>query len=152
GLQAEARRTGLTVNTLFQGAWALLLSRYSGAQDVVFGTVLSGRPPAVAGVDAMLGLFINTQPLRARVPAAGGLLPWLRSLQAEQAALRQDEHLSLQEIQAWSEVPRGRPLFESLLVFENFPVDASLRGTGGLADLRVGEVRAGERTNFPLTL
>ncbi|HSF39945.1 MAG TPA: amino acid adenylation domain-containing protein, partial [Thermoanaerobaculia bacterium] len=152
-LQAGARRSGLTVNTLFQGAWALLLSRYSGASGVVFGTVVSGRPAAVAGIEAMVGLFINTQPLRARVPETGGLLAWLRALQTEQAGLRQDEHLSLQEIQAWSEVPRGQPLFESLLVFENFPMDASLRsGAATPPGLRIGEVRAGDRTNFPLTL
>ncbi|HSF44300.1 MAG TPA: condensation domain-containing protein, partial [Thermoanaerobaculia bacterium] len=145
-LQAGARRSGLTVNTLFQGVWALLLSRYSGASDVVFGTVVSGRPAAVAGIEAMVGLFINTQPLRARVPETGGLLAWLRALQAEQAGLRQDEHLSLQEIQAWSEVPRGQPLFESLLVFENFPMDASLRsGAATPPGLRIGEVRAGDR-------
>src|SRR5215216_1016254 len=66
-LQSFAREQGLSLNTLALGAWALLLSRYSGKRDVVFGSTVSGRPAELAGVETMVGLFINTLPLRVEV-------------------------------------------------------------------------------------
>jgi non-ribosomal peptide synthetase component F len=129
-LQQLARREQLTLNTIVQGAWGLLLSRYSGAEDVVFGTVVSGRPAELRGVEGMLGLFINTLPVRVRVRGQERVVEWLRELQAEQVELRQYEYSPLVAVQGWSEVERGRSLFESLLVFENYPVDTSLRGAG----------------------
>ncbi|MBW4698402.1 MAG: amino acid adenylation domain-containing protein [Aphanocapsa lilacina HA4352-LM1] len=149
-LQRQARAHQLTLNTLIQGAWALLLSRYSGEADIVFGATCSGRPAALDGAEAMVGLFINTLPVRARVQPDSTVLGWLRQLQAEQALARQYEYSPLVEVQGWSEVPRGLPLFESIVVFENYPVDPSLRQMAG--DLRVGRVHTVERTNYPLTL
>jgi amino acid adenylation domain-containing protein len=150
GLQAQARGQQLTLNTLVQGAWALLLSRYSGQVDVLFGVTVSGRPAALAGVEAMVGLFINTLPLRARVDPEQELLPWLHDLQAQQAEARQYEYSPLVQVQACSQVPRGQPLFESLLVFENFPVDASLKEEK--SSLKIRHALAVERTNYPLTV
>ncbi len=150
GLQGLARQQQLTLNTLAQGAWALLLSRYSGQQDVVFGVTVSGRPPGLAGVESMVGLFINTLPVRVRVDPQQKLLPWLQELQARQAEARQYEYSPLVQVQGWSEVPRGQPLFESLLVFENYPVDASLKQEE--SRLEIEHVLAMERTNYPLTV
>ena len=149
-LRAFARRHRLTVNTLFQGAWALILARASRDPDVVFGATVSGRPPELPGVESMVGLFINTLPLRARAEPAARLVPWLAALQEQQAAARDFEWSPLADVQRWSEVPRGTALFDSLLVFENYPFDgALLRPFDGV---RVADIRAIERTNYALTL
>ena len=127
-LQTFAQQHRLTLNTLAQGAWGLLLSHQSGREDVVFGSVMSGRPPAIADVDSIVGLFINTLPVRVRVKPETLLLAWLRELQIQLLELREYEYTPLVEIQRWSEVPRGVPLFESNLSFDNYPVDSSLSG------------------------
>jgi len=147
-LQALARQQQFTLNTLIQGAWALLLSRYSGRADVVFGTTVSGRPVELAGVESMIGIFINTLPVRVRVPAEAQLVPWLRQLQLEQAEMRQHEYTPLVEIQSWSEVPRGQPLFESILVVQNYPV-AGLKQPSTIKASRPSFV---ERSNYPVAL
>ncbi|HEX6287623.1 MAG TPA: amino acid adenylation domain-containing protein, partial [Herpetosiphonaceae bacterium] len=149
-LQTLARQHQLTLNTLIQGAWALLLSRYSGEADVVFGSTLAGRPAELAGVETMVGLFINTLPVRVRVEPHALLVPWLQQLQDRLAALRQHEYSPLAQVQAWSEIQRGLPLFESIVVFENYPVDAALRELSG--QITVGQAQAIEQTNYPLTL
>ncbi len=147
-LKSLAGQHQLTLNTLVQGAFALLLSRYSGEEDVVFGATSSGRPGDLAGVESMVGLFINTLPIRVRVTPDELLLPWLKKLQAQQTEARQYEYSPLVEIQAWSDVPRGTPLFESILVFENYPVDPSLLEQTDKLEIR--EVRSIELTNYPL--
>ncbi|GAA4791374.1 non-ribosomal peptide synthase/polyketide synthase [Streptomyces ziwulingensis] len=147
-LRETAARGGLTVNTVVQAAWALLLARHSGREDVVFGTTVSGRPAELPGVDTMIGMFINTVPTRVRVPD-GDVLPWLRQLQERQSDARHVDFLSLARIQALSEVPAGRALFDSMVVFENYPVDESATARTGVA---VEEVRADDATTFPLCL
>jgi surfactin family lipopeptide synthetase C len=149
-LQSFARQHQLTLNTLVQGAWALLLSRYSRQEDVVFGATVSGRPADLAGVEFMVGLFINTLPIRVQASPEAFILDWLKQLQAQQVDVSQYEYSSLSQVQGWSDVPRGLPLFESIVVFENYPVDASLQKQGGR--LEIHNVRAVERTNYPLTL
>jgi amino acid adenylation domain-containing protein/non-ribosomal peptide synthase protein (TIGR01720 family)/FkbM family methyltransferase len=149
-LRQLARRHELTLNSLVQGAWALLLSRYTGEEDVVFGAIVSGRPPELVGVEAIAGLFINALPVRVRVSPGASLLPWLKELQARQAEARQYEYSSLARIQGWSDMPPGRPLFESLLIFENYPVDASLRAER--LNLSVIKYRAFEKTNYPVAV
>ncbi|MBE4753761.1 AMP-binding protein, partial [Corallococcus sp. ZKHCc1 1396] len=149
-LQAFTRQHQLTLHTLAMASWGLVLSHYSGEQDVVFGNTVAGRPPELPGSDTLVGIFINTLPTRVRLPShASPLLPWLQSLQAQQLELRQHEHSSLVDVQSLSQVPRGASLFDSLLVFENYPVDASLLST---STLQVKEVQGYERTNYPLTL
>ncbi|MEO7329041.1 MAG: condensation domain-containing protein, partial [Minicystis sp.] len=113
-LAAFARRQQITISTLIQGAWALLLSRYSGEEDVLFGATVSGRSAPVPGIDRMVGLFINTLPVRASVSPALTAPVFLKALQAQQAELREYEYVPLVEIQGYSEVPRGTTLFESL--------------------------------------
>ena len=149
-LRARAGARRVTLNTLFQGAWALVLSRYAGQDDVVFGATTAGRPESLPGAEGMVGLFVNTLPVRAVVRDEDEVGAWLAALQARQAAAREHEHAALVDVQGWSEVPRGRPLFESILAFENFPrVEGSGEGTGGLTVGRLGGV---SRTGYPLTL
>lgn len=120
-----ARQNQLTLNTLVQGAWALLLSRYSGEADVLFGTTVSTRPPTLVGAETMVGLFINTIPTRVDVTPQAQVLPWLTQLQKAQGQTSIYHNAPLMHIQQWSEVPAGQPLFESLLVVENFPQHTS---------------------------
>ncbi|MEH2411053.1 amino acid adenylation domain-containing protein [Nostoc sp.] len=149
-LQFLGQQHQLTLNTLVQGAWALLLSRYSGEEDVVFGATTSGRPSTLAKAESMVGLFINTLPVRVKVSPKEFLLPWLKQIQTQQIETRQYEYSPLLKVQGWSEVPRSLPLFESIVVFENYPVDASLRKLD--LNLEIKSFSAFERTNYPLTL
>ena len=148
-LKSFSRRNGLTPNTLIQGALALLLSRYTGEGDVLFGVTVSGRPPRLEGSESMVGLFINTLPMRVRVQAERVLLDWLREIQDRSSAMREYEYTPLTEIQGWSEVPRSTPLFEHLMVYENFPVP---RSSSPLVEgLEMTGVRSVEWTNYPLS-
>jgi non-ribosomal peptide synthetase component F len=104
----------------------------------------------LAGVEMMVGLFINTLPIRVQVPEDARLVPWLKRLQEQQVELRQHEHSPLVQVQGWSDVSRGQPLFESILVFENYPFDASLGEQA--ASLGFEEFRILEQTNYPLTI
>ncbi|MFL6202519.1 MAG: amino acid adenylation domain-containing protein, partial [Thermoanaerobaculia bacterium] len=149
-LEALAQRLRLSLNTLVQGAWALLLSRYSQAMDVVFGAVVSGRPAELPGVESIVGLFINTVPVRAKIPEDEPASAWLARFQAEQVGLRQYQWTPLSRVQALSEVPPGEPLFASLLAFENYPIDPSV--SGHLGELRIVDAELDERTNYPLGL
>jgi amino acid adenylation domain-containing protein len=149
-LQALSREHQLTLSTLVQGAWALLLSRGSGEEDVLFGVTVAGRPADLPGVESMVGLFINTLPARVVVEPDSELVPWLRGLQERQTAARQYEHSPLAEVQGWSEVPAGTPLFQSLFVFENFP--SADERQAGLASLEIREIRQAETSNYPLSL
>ena len=150
-LRALAPRHGLTLNTLVQGAWALLLARHAGSLDVVFGVTSAGRPAELDGVEAMVGMFINTLPLRVRGGWQDALAPWLLGLQDENAELREHEHSSLVDIQTWSGAERGRPLFDTILAFENYPVDERL-STGDVG-VRIPELsEIWERTNYPITV
>ncbi|MCP4540461.1 MAG: amino acid adenylation domain-containing protein, partial [Chloroflexi bacterium] len=149
-LRSFAKQHRLTLNTLVQGAWALLLSHYSGEEDIVFGVTTSGRPTNMAGSEKMIGLFINTLPARVWVSPGTLLLPWLKEIQTQQVEVRQYEYSPLVEVQGWSQVPRGMPLFESIVVFQNYPVDASLREQG--KDLNIRDTCSNQRTNYPLTV
>ncbi|HEX8935535.1 MAG TPA: condensation domain-containing protein, partial [Pseudonocardiaceae bacterium] len=148
-LHQVAGRNGLTVNTIVQGAWALLLSRYSGQRDVVFGTTVSGRPAELAGVESMIGMFVNTVPTRVQIDDAQNLVPWLQELQAAQIDSRRFDFVSLAQVQTYCELPAATTLFESMVVFENYPFDSASVAQAGL---RVPEVRTVETTNFPLSL
>ncbi|MBN8468384.1 non-ribosomal peptide synthase/polyketide synthase [Corallococcus exiguus] len=148
-LQAFAREHHVTVHTLALASWALLLSRHGGGQDVVFGNTVAGRPPELPGSESLVGLFINSLPVRVHLPSeASALSPWLQSLQNQQLEARQYEHSPLVQVQAVSEVPRGTPLFDSLLVFENYPLDATLLEH---SSLRVRDIHGFELSNYPLT-
>jgi amino acid adenylation domain-containing protein len=153
-LESLAREQQVTLNTVVQGAWAVLLSRYSGEQDVVYGVTVSGRPPELAGVEQMVGLFVNSLPLRVQVESDAAVGTWLQRLQADQAEMRQYEYSPLVEVQGWSEVDRGVRLFETLLAYANHPVTTMTGGQTGSdeAVLEHEQEWAMERTNYPLTL
>src|SRR3990172_1742928 len=150
-LEELARRSHLTLNTVIQGAWALVLSRYSGEDDVVFGVTVSGRSAPLVGIESMMGIFINSLPSRLSVPPSRSFSSWLHEVQAGQAEQRAHEHSPLLQVQGWSDVPSGTPLFESLMVFENYPIDRSLGRHQGVL-LTVSNLQVDETTNYPLTL
>ncbi|MEU2060470.1 non-ribosomal peptide synthase/polyketide synthase [Streptomyces sp. NPDC013455] len=148
-LEELARTSGLTLNTLVQGAWALLLARQAGRDEVVFGTTVSGRPPELPGAEAMTGLFITTLPTRVAVPGHGTLLDWLRALQHDQSEDRRHDHLPLTRMRSFTELPERVGLFDSIVVFENYPVDDDLAAAHGL---RLSGLEGVETTNYPLSL
>jgi amino acid adenylation domain-containing protein/non-ribosomal peptide synthase protein (TIGR01720 family) len=148
-LRALAAANQVTLNTLFQGVWSLLLSRYSGEADVVFGAIASGRSTAVTGSGDMVGLFINTVPVRARLDQDAPLFEWLRALQRDGAEREVYSYSSLADVQRWSDVDGGTPLFETILIFENYPVGSALAGAAGA--IAVTDVSALEPNNYPLT-
>lgn len=149
-VQAAARAQRVTLNTFVQGAWALMLSRLVSRDDVVFGATTSGRPAALAGVESIVGLCINTLPVRARVTTGVSLGDWLRRLQNDQVAMREYECVSLAQVHGWSGLPTHVPLFESVVRFQNFPVEAALRERVG--SLRLQDVRFIDRWAYPLCL
>jgi hypothetical protein len=149
-LRLLARRNQLTVNTVIQGAWALLLSRRSGLEDVVFGSVVSGRPVDLPGIESMVGLFINNLPVRVRVDPTASVAPWLRALQSQQAEARRYEYMSLVDIQKWSDAPRGVSVFEGILIFQNYPLRVSLSDPS--RKLKMLAASSVERNSYPLTL
>jgi non-ribosomal peptide synthetase component F len=145
-----ARALQLTVNTLVQGAWALALQRMTHQPAVAFGATVAGRPDALPDVDAVLGLFINTLPVITAPAPQQRAADWLRALQRDNAAAAEHAHTPLADIQRWAR-GAGGALFDTLVVFENYPVDAA----GDDADpraLRLSDVRSIEATDFALTL
>lgn len=150
-VEVLARHLQITVNTVLQGAWGLVLSRHSGERDVVFGAVVSGRSAPLRGIESMVGLFINTLPARVRVCDRDTAGSFLKQLHESQTKALGYEFSSLVKVQSWSEIPRGTPLFESLFMFQNYPVDGAIRERAGSA-LQISEVASVEKTNYPLTL
>ncbi|HBN9632843.1 non-ribosomal peptide synthetase [Pseudomonas aeruginosa] len=148
-LKTFAQRHAVTLNTLVQAAWSLLLQRYTGQDTVVFGATVAGRPAELAGIERQIGLFINTLPVVATPQPGMRLTDWLQEVQARSLALREQEHTPLFEIQRWAGL--GEALFDSLLVFENYPVAEALE-KGSPGGVRFGPVSNHERTNYPLTV
>ncbi|HEY1528469.1 MAG TPA: non-ribosomal peptide synthase/polyketide synthase [Candidatus Angelobacter sp.] len=148
-IQAMARRYQLTTNTVVQGGWSLLLSRLTGDEDVIAGVSVGGRPPDLPGSDSIVGLMINTLPVRTRVPRHAPVLQWLKEFQAQQVSLQQHGYVSLVQMGEWSEMPPGTPLFETLLVYENVPFpQLSLREDG----LAVPETKYDGRPHYPISV
>ena len=148
-LRAVAQRHGLTLNTLMQGAWALLLSRYTGQRDVVFGATVSGRPADLADVESMAGIFINTLPAHVQVHPRQRLISWLRDLQVQQSESRRFDFVSLAQLQAWCDRPGGAGLFDSIFIFEDYPIDGQAAEAHGLC---LRDLHARETTNYPLSV
>ncbi len=149
-LVAIAKQHQITLNTIIQGAWAFLLSRYSGQQEVVYGCTVSGRPPELAKAESIVGMLVNTLPVRVKVDPQQPLLNWFKQLQAQLIEMRQYEYTSLVDIQAWSQIPRGLPLFDSIVVFENLPTPESLKN--GKLSIQVPDWNNFYKTNYPLTV
>ncbi|MGK7886280.1 MAG: amino acid adenylation domain-containing protein, partial [Crocosphaera sp.] len=149
-LQLLAQEHRVTLNIIVQAAWAWLLSCYSGESDVVFGTTVSGRPPELEGVESMVGLFINTLPVRVTIPQESSVIPWLQEINRQYREQDTYFYTPLSKIMEWSEVARGQELFESLVIFENYPVDDSSQSQD--TNLKILDSSAFERTNYPLLL
>ena len=149
-LVGMGRAHRLTTSTIIQGAWGILLGRLAGAKDVVFGTTVSGRPPELEGCDKAVGLFINTLPTRVQMESQLALVDWLARLQAQQIEMRRYEYSPLAQVQRWSAVPRGRALFESIVVFENYP--GSEEGQAQRGGIVAEDIQYREQSNFPLAL
>src|SRR6266852_4733381 len=147
-LTQQARKHGLTLNTFIQAAWAILLGRLTGRDDVVFGVTVAGRPSEIAGIESMVGLFINTLPLLMKLSASQPLLELLKQVQDSQSNLIAHQHLGLAEIQ---QLAGAGALFDSLVVFENYPVDRrSLSGAAG--GVRLASGNGHDATHYPLSL
>jgi non-ribosomal peptide synthase protein (TIGR01720 family) len=147
-LQAIARKHQLTMNTLTQGAWALLLSRYCQVEDVVFGATVSGRPADLAGVESMVGSFINNLPVRVRLDRDKPVIEWLEVLQAQQIAMQPYEYVSPGKVQGWSEISSRDALFDTLLVFQ-----APITVRGDLTEtMDASAVDGGVSTALPFAL
>jgi amino acid adenylation domain-containing protein/non-ribosomal peptide synthase protein (TIGR01720 family) len=149
-LSVFAKTIGVTVNTLLQGAWALLLHHHSGEEDIVFGATRAGRASTLNDADSPVGLFINTLPMRISVRPSATVGDWLREIREQHVSLRPYEQTPLRIIHKASEVPGGIGLFNSILVFENYLLDSALRAQDGEWTNRHFEYIG--QTNFPLTL
>lgn len=149
-IQEAARAARITLNTLIQGAWGLLLQRYTGQHSVVFGSTVAGRPPELAGIENVLGLFINTLPVQLTPLATQTGGEWLRAVQADNITLREYAHTPLFDIQRWAG-QSGQALFDSLIVFENYPV-AREWNERHATSLQFDQLANVEATNYPLTL
>ncbi|MGP4028440.1 amino acid adenylation domain-containing protein [Actinomadura sp. 3N407] len=146
-LSARARAQGVTLNTVLQLAWGTLLSRLTGSADVVFGAAVSGRPAELPGVEQMIGLFINTLPIRVRVRPADTVAEALIRLQDEQAALMPHHHLGLADIQR---LTGTGTLFDTMTVLENYPFDPDAAGAD-LGGLSLHDVDGHDASHYPLT-
>ena len=151
GLEAFTRQQQLTMNTLVLGAWALLLSRYCGHKDIVIGATVSGRSPDLSDANDMVGMFVNTLPVRIKIEDDSDVVGWLRRLQAQLVEARQYEHSSLVQVHGWSDVPRGVPLFDSIVSFQNQPIAEVLRTIEFGPEVN-SFVAHHTRTTYPLTL
>jgi alpha-ketoglutarate-dependent taurine dioxygenase len=149
-LEGLTRKSGLTLNTLVIGAWAVVLSALTGCEDVIFGSVVAGRPAELDGVDEMVGLFVNTLPVQVVVKSGHDIIGWLEQIQREQVESRTFEHVSLSQIRRWSGLAGSDPLFDTAVVFENLPESSTVRTSGG--SLKVHDVGSLVRNHFTLTL
>ena len=147
-IQRYAQSHRLTVNTLMQGVWALLLHKYTGNREVLYGVVVSGRPDELPEVERRVGMYINTVLLKAEFGEDQATVDWLQGLQADQVSSRQYQYTALQDVQRWTGIKGD--MFDSLLIFENYPVSKVIRSKSWL--LQVEKVEVTEQTNYPLTV
>jgi amino acid adenylation domain-containing protein/non-ribosomal peptide synthase protein (TIGR01720 family) len=148
-LQTLAQQNRVTLGTVVQGIWAVLLSRYTGERNVVFGATSSIRPPGIAGVESMVGLLINTVPVKMDVDPDAAAWSWLKEQQRESVEIRSYAYSSLSQIQKWSELPPGMPLFDNIVVIENLPAQNTNASENGLC---FDDGQLASNTNYPLTL
>ncbi|GAA0624941.1 hypothetical protein GCM10010174_50260 [Kutzneria viridogrisea] len=148
-LTAWARARGLTLNTVLQGCWAVLLGRLTGREDVVFGAVNSGRPAELPGAESMVGVFMHTLPVRVRLDPARGFGELLADLQRRQAELAAHQHLGLGEVQALAGLGE---LFDTVVTYHNYPMDEPSALSGIVPGTRVLDYQSRVITDFPFAL
>ncbi|WPO71414.1 amino acid adenylation domain-containing protein [Streptomyces sp. KN37] len=149
-LSRRAAEAGVTLNTVTQAAWALVLARLTGGRDLVFGVVVAGRPHDLPGAGEMVGLFINTLPVRVRLRDGETVGELLTRIQDEQARLAPYHHVRLADVRRMAEAAASGELFDSVLAFENFPRGSREPGDDGPDTVRVTDVR--DATHYPVTL
>lgn len=147
-VKAFAQKNRITVNTLMQGIWSYLLHCYTGKPDVLFGVIVSGRPDDLSNVERRVGMYINTLPLYMNIEKDKGIDEWLIDLQKEQVLMRQHQHTPLSNIIEWTNMQGD--LFDSLLVFENYPVSKIVNENEW--NLKVENVAINEHNNYPLSI
>lgn len=150
-LQVWAREHQVTMNNVFQAIWALVLHHYSQTNDIVFGVVFSGRPTELADVEQMVGLFLNTLPLRLAITPDQSLVDWLDEVHKAHTQLSRYETTSQGELQRYINRTSQQPLFESVLIFENYPIDAASQSIAD-SGLQVTEAYVIERNHYPLSV
>ncbi|MCM2387971.1 amino acid adenylation domain-containing protein [Streptomyces albipurpureus] len=151
-LGQTARRIRATPGVVAQAAWAVVLGRYTDRDDIVFGTTVSGRPPDLPRVEEMIGLFINTLPVRARLDPQHTAAELIRTLHTAQLDREPHEHTPLHEIQGQTALAPGTPLFDTLCVYENYPISAPLPDQRILPGIDLVQGRNTEITHYGLTL
>ncbi|NQZ07284.1 MAG: amino acid adenylation domain-containing protein [Algicola sp.] len=149
-LNLFCQRQQITLNVACQAAWALLVSHYSGDNDVVFGTTVSGRPTEVTGIDNLVGAFINTVPVRVNLTGVKTATQVLNGVRQQQLEREEHSYFPLWEIQRLSDVDAAGSMFDSLLVYENYPVDPNL--TQSVANIVIEPVSGHGDSNYPLTV
>jgi len=149
-MRALAEDNNITLNTIVQAAWGLLLNRYSGNDDILFGAIRAGRYATVEGSDSVVGLFMNTLPMRILVNPEMDTVKWLKKLREMQLEVRDREHTPLVEILGWSEIPRNTHLFDSVLIYDNYDLTPRMREKGG--NWKNREFNLYEKTGYPLTV
>ncbi|WP_184261227.1 non-ribosomal peptide synthetase, partial [Granulicella mallensis] len=147
-LRQAGRTYGLTLNTFLQGAWAILLSCLTGQNDVVFGVTVSGRSADISGFESMVGLFVNTLPLRLQLQGEDSILEMLTRLQEQQSYVMPHQHVSLVDLQRLAGIGE---LFDTLFVFENYPLDRDVLGAT-IPDLKLSGIECNDITHYPLSL
>jgi thioesterase domain-containing protein/acyl carrier protein len=146
-LRDFAQKNQVTLNTLIQGTWAILLSRYVDQEDIAFGTIVSGRSIDLPNAERMAGMYMNVLPLRTRLDDDEKFSDWLKSLQSQQAKIRAFEFSNLDEILHSGSSARGHLLYDTVVVFENMPLE-NIRGGG----VSIESFESGLTSNYPLTL
>ena len=149
-ITAFAKAEGVTLHTLLQAVWALILHHYSGEEDIAFGSTRANRYATIPGAQDIVGLLINTVPVRTLVEDGKPLSEFLKALRQQHIEFREHEQTPLPLIRNWSEMVAGKPLFETLVVFENYLLNTRLKSQGGSWENR--EFSYQGQTNFPLTL
>lgn len=147
-IERAARHWKVTQSVVMQAAWALLLARHGDHTDVLYGVTVSGRPAALEGVEQIVGPFINSVPARIVIEECSTLGDWMRTIQADNLARAEHEYLPLAEIQALAPDTSQGGLFDTLLVFDNYPLSAR----GGTGTLDVEPLSSFSYNNYPLTL
>nr|WP_255408056.1 non-ribosomal peptide synthase/polyketide synthase [Chitinophaga sp. MD30] len=143
-----AQKAHITQNTLMQGIWTILLSKYSGRQDVTFGVTVSGRPEDMPGVEQRVGLYINTLPLHQYLDEQQHINDWLLQLQEAQLQSREHQYTALKDIQGWIGITGD--LFDTLMVYENYPVNEVFNARHW--QVKINDLRFHEQTNYPLSI
>ena len=149
-LTSFLRQNRITLNLLLSGIWAIVLNQLSSKKDVIFGTTVSGRSADLPKVETMVGLFINILPVRAKISTNTTFIELSETLQEQQAEAHAYQYCSLPEIHNWNELPGNQPLFESLLIVENYPVDDILANSD--SQLKLLEFKGDITSTYPLTI